>query len=111
MPQSMQFSKTIVDTVTDTEKVSAIPPIPILYRDINNLAFNLPMTGKEGNAEPLEVKGCAFVSRIHNGYPGTQFNTRTRFNTRVSKYPVPRAAGTRSFFYTVIFRAVAVHNL
>jgi hypothetical protein len=38
MPQSILRSKTIADTMTDTEKVSAIPPIPILYRDINNPA-------------------------------------------------------------------------
>jgi hypothetical protein len=36
IPQSILRSKTIADTMTDTEKVSAIPPIPILYRDINN---------------------------------------------------------------------------
>ena len=32
IPQSILRLKTIADTVTDTEKVSAIPPIPILYR-------------------------------------------------------------------------------
>jgi hypothetical protein len=37
IPQSILHSKTIADTITDTEKVSAILPIPILYCDINNL--------------------------------------------------------------------------
>jgi hypothetical protein len=36
MPQSILRSKTIADTMTDTEKVSAISPILILYHDINN---------------------------------------------------------------------------
>jgi hypothetical protein len=36
MSQSILRAKTIADTMTDNEKVSAIPPIPILYRDINN---------------------------------------------------------------------------
>jgi hypothetical protein len=36
MPQSILRSKTIADTMIDTEKVSAILPIPIPYRDINN---------------------------------------------------------------------------
>ena len=31
IPQSILRLKTIADTVTDIEKVSAIPPIPILY--------------------------------------------------------------------------------
>jgi hypothetical protein len=39
IPQSILRSKTIADTMTDTEKVSAIPPIPILYRDINYRYF------------------------------------------------------------------------
>jgi hypothetical protein len=34
--QSILRSKNIADTTTATGKVSAIPPIPILYRDINN---------------------------------------------------------------------------
>jgi hypothetical protein len=39
MPKSILRSKTIADAMTDTEKVSAILPIPILYRDINNPAW------------------------------------------------------------------------
>jgi hypothetical protein len=36
MPQSILRWKIIAVTMTDTEKVSAIPPMQILYRDINN---------------------------------------------------------------------------
>jgi hypothetical protein len=39
MPQSILSSKTIADSMTDTEKLLVIPPIPILYRDINNPAY------------------------------------------------------------------------
>jgi hypothetical protein len=40
IPQSILRLKTIVDTVTDTEKVLAIPLIPILYHDINNPGYD-----------------------------------------------------------------------